>query len=278
MSENVRTRARTTRQAEGKPWAHVAEGFAVCLILLVAVAQAQTDCSQGNGPLDQAPPQGMSPQEVIVKFAAQEARVKQARTGYTYTQEVRVQTLAGTAVDGEYHEMSTVSYDKHGRRNETVTLAEQSTLRRAQLSARDMDDIRIFMPLILTTDDLPQYKLTYTGQQQVDDLHAYVFYVEPKKMEENKRYFQGRIWVDDHDLEIVKVCGKSVPEDTHVGKKQPQDLRPTFVSYRQPVDHYWFPAYVRVDDVLHFRNASVHLRETIKFTGYKRNDNVPPAP
>jgi hypothetical protein len=260
----------TSHAASRRAW-HLISLLCVVGVIHVAAARAQTDCSQGNGPLQQTPPQGMSEQELIQKFAVQETRVKQARTGYTYTQEVRVQTLVGTSVDGEYHEIATVSYDKNGRRQETVTLAEQSTLRRIQLSARDMDDIRTFMPLILTTDDLPQYKLTYTGQQQVDDLHAYVFYVEPKKMEENKHYFQGRIWVDDHDLAIVKVCGKSVPDDIRTGgKKQQQDLRPTFVTYRQPVDSYWFPAYTRVDDILHFRNASVHVRETIKFTGYKR--------
>ena len=30
-------------------------------------------------------------------------------------------------------------------------------------------------------------------------------------MEKDRRYFQGRIWVDDRDLEMVKLCGKSVP-------------------------------------------------------------------
>ena len=64
---------------------------------------------------------------------------------------------------------------------ENVTFAEQSTLRGVQLSQEDMDDIHIFMPLILTTDDLRDYNLTYAGQQHVDDLDTYVFHVEPKK-------------------------------------------------------------------------------------------------
>jgi len=49
-------------------------------------------------------------------------------------------------------------------------------------------------------------------------------------------------------------------------------LRPTFVTYRQLVDGKWFPAYTRVDDTLHFRAESVHVREIIKLTGYKRRD------
>jgi hypothetical protein len=240
------------------------------LALFNGVASAQTDCAEGNGQLETAQPKNMNVAELIQKFAAEETKVKEARTHYSYTQDVLVQTLNGTAVDGQFHEVSTVSYDEKGRRAENVTYAEQTTLRRAQLTQEDMDDIRIFMPLILTTEDLPQYNLTYSGQQHVDDLDTYVFHVEPKKEEKGKRYYQGRIWVDSHDLQIVKVCGKSVPDVVHVKKGEHQDLRPTFVSYRQPVDGHWFPAYVKVDDTLHFQAASIHMKEIVKLTGYKR--------
>jgi len=241
----------------------------VGLVLFAAAAPAQTDCSQGNGVLDMTPPKNISTQDLVAKFGAAEAKVKQTRTFYTYTQDVLMQTLTGTAVDGQFHEITSVSYDAKGRRVENVTLAEPSTLRGVRLSQNDIDDIRVFMPLILAAEDLPQYNLTYAGQQHVDDLDTYVFHVEPKKEEQNKRYFQGRVWVDSQDLQIVKLCGKSVPEEIHARKNQPQDLRPTFVTYRQPVDGYWFPAYTRVDDTLHFRATSVHLREVIKFTNYK---------
>jgi hypothetical protein len=230
----------------------------------------QTDCSSGDSPLDNAPPKDISPQELIAKVAAQENKVKEARSHYTFTQDVMVQTLNGKSVDGQFHEVTTVSYDEKGKRKEVVTFAEQSTLRGVQLTEQDMDDIRMFMPWIMTTDEIPQYNLTYAGQQHVDDLDTYVFHVEPKKEEKNKRYFQGRIWIDNHDLQIVKLCGKSVPEVIHVKKKQPQELRPTFVSYRQIVDGNWFPTYTRVDDDLHFRAQTVHVREIIKLTGYKR--------
>ena len=249
---------------------------AVILIVLMGVAMlpvgvaAQTDCAEGNGVLDTTPPKGMTVPQAIQKFAANESAVKAARNGYTYVQDVLVQTLNGKTVDGQVHEVTSVSYDSKGKRVENVTFAEQSTLRGVQLSQQDMDDIRIFMPLILTTEELPQYNLTYAGQQHVDDLDTYVFHVEPKKEEKNRRYFQGRVWVDNHDLEIVKLCGKSVPDVIKVKKHQSQELRPTFVTYRQLVDGHWFPAYTRVDDTLQFRVESVHLREIVKYTGYKR--------
>jgi hypothetical protein len=232
-------------------------------------AVAQTDCEEGNGVVDPAPPKSMTGQQVTEKFAAAEAAVKEARTHYTFTQDVLVQTLSGKSVDGEFHEVTTVSYDPKGRRLEKVTYAAQSTLRRAQLTQDDMDDIRIFMPFVLATEDLPQYKVTYGGQQHVDDLDTYMFLVDPKK--EDKRYFQGRIWVDSQDFQIVKVCGKSGPDKIRVKKREHSDLRPTFVTYRQQVDgRYWFPAYTRSDETLQFRGGDIHLREIVKYTGYKK--------
>jgi len=257
----------------------LAAAFLVILALwFPSPAQGQTDCAEGNGVLDPAPPKNMTLPELIQKLGVEETKVREARTHYTFTQDVMVQTLDGTKVDGQFHEVTEVSYDNKGKRVENVTFAEQSTLRGIQLSAEDMDDIHVFMPLILTTEDLAEYNVTWAGQQHVDDLDTYVLHVEPKKEEKNKRYFQGRIWVDNHDLQIVKACGKSVPDVIHVKKHQPQDLRPTFVSYRQPVEGLWFPAYVRVDDTLHFSAQSVHIREIIKFTGYKRAGAAPAKP
>jgi hypothetical protein len=245
-------------------------GILLVLAALNPHAPAQTDCREGNDPLEKTPPKDITAQELIQKFAAQEARVKEARSHYTYTQDLMAQTLEGKTVDGQLHQVATISYDDKGRRIEKVTFAEQSTLRGITLSAEDWDDVRVFMPLLLTTEDLPQYNLTYAGQQHVDDLDTYVFHVEPKKEEKNKRYFQGRVWVDNKDLEIVKLCGKSVPDVIHTKKNQPQEIRPMFVGYRQYVDHNWFPAYARVDDTLQFRAESVHVREILKLTGYKR--------
>src|SRR5580704_14293354 len=86
-----------------------------------SVAAAQTDCAEGNGVLDTAPPKGLTVPELIQKLGVEEAKVREARTHYTYTQDVMVQTLNGTAVDGQFHEVSTISYDRNGKRIETVT-------------------------------------------------------------------------------------------------------------------------------------------------------------
>jgi hypothetical protein len=252
-----------------------AKGIVMMSVLVasafVAGARAQTDCADGNGVLDMSLPKNLTAPDLIQKFSAAETTVRQARTQYTYTQDVLVQTLNDkSAADGQFHEIATVSYDDKGRRMEHVTFAEQSTLRQVQLTQTDFDDMRVFMPWILTTDEVPQYNLTYAGQQHVDDLDTYVFHVEPKKEEKGKRYFRGRVWIDNRDFQIVKLCGKSVPDIVHVKKHERMDIRPSFVGYRQLVDGYWFPAYARVDDTLHFQVQSIHLREVVKLTGYKR--------
>jgi hypothetical protein len=245
----------------------------ISILLLPAGLWGQTDCETGNGPLDTAPPKTMSAQDVIQKLGAAEAVAKTARVHYTYKQDVLLQTLAGKDVTGEFHEVTNVSYDEKGKRREAVTFAAQNTLRGLQLTPEDMEDIRVFMPLMLTSEDLQLYNLTYAGQQHVDDLDTYEFQVEPRtKDEKGKRYFEGRIWVDAQDFQIVKVCGKSGPEKVvKVKKREQRDLHPTFVTYRQLVDgRYWLPAYTRSEDTLQFKAGPVRVKEIIKYSEYKR--------
>jgi len=251
--------------------------FALKLIALSALIfplalTAQTNCEAGDGALNSAPPHSISVQDLIQKFAGQEAVFKEARNHYTYTQEVTVETVDGDTVDGTFKETTDVLYDDQGKRIENVTYAPMNTLKRVSLTKEDFDDFRNHLPFVLTTEDLPEYNILYGGQQHVDELDTYVFDLAPKKVpkEGGPRYFQGRIWVDNRDFQIVKTCGKNVP-DTH--KKGQENLSPKFVTYREQVDgQYWFPTYTRADDILHFRDGAgdVHIRETLKYTRYKR--------
>src|SRR5215475_14103497 len=188
------------------PLAHFHRTLVIASMLiagsLTGLASAQTDCAEGTGVLDNTPPKSTTAEELIRKFAAQETKVRDARSRYTYTQDDLVQTLNGTAVDGQFHEITEISYDDKGKRIASVKFSEVPTLQVVQLTAEDKDDIATFMPWILPADQLPDYKITYAGQQHVDDLDTYVFHVEPSKEEKNKRYFQGRVWVDNRDFQI----------------------------------------------------------------------------
>jgi hypothetical protein len=245
--------------------------LAICAFSPLALT-AQTNCEAGDGPLNSAPPQSISTQDLIQKFAGREAIFKEARNHYTYTQEVTVETVDGDTVDGTFKETTDVLYDDQGKRIENVTYAPMNTLTRVSLTKEDFDDFRNHLPFVLTTEDLSEYNIIYAGQQHVDELDTYVFDVAPKKVDKNggPRFFQGRIWVDNRDFQIVKTCGKNVP-DTH--KKGHENLSPKFVTYREQVDgQYWFPTYTHADDILHFRDGGgdVHIRETLKYTRYKR--------
>lgn len=246
----------------------------MALLLTPAALLADTNCDEGTGPLNTAQPQGITPQEIIQKFAAREEVFRQARNNYVYTQDITVQELDGTSVSGEFRLVQDITYDDKGVRQENVTYAPQSSLRQLSLSREDYEDFRSKMAFIMTTSDLPQYNLLYVGQQRQDEIDTYVFDTAPKTIEKGQRYFQGRIWVDNRDFQIVKSCGKTVPEaiaNTKKKKNIQENLSPKFVTYREQIDgQYWFPTYIRADDTLHFRNNDVHMREIIKLTNYKR--------
>lgn len=235
---------------------------ALCLILAWPVLGASEE------PINPAPPPGVAPEEIIKRFAAKEKEFKEARDHYTYRQTTKVQTLEGNTVDGEYEEVVDILFDDKGRRIENVVFAPQSTLTRVGMTKEDYDDIRNRLPFVLTSDDLNQYQVLYVGQQRVDELDTYVFDIAPKTIENNKRYFQGRIWVDNRDFQIVKTEGKNIPD---IRKKHEENLSPRFTTYREQIDgKYWFPTYTRADDELHFSSGDVHIREIVKYTNYKR--------
>jgi hypothetical protein len=246
--------------------------FCACLLAFLTVVpghlRAETNCEEGNGPLNSAQPKAITPQEIIQKFAAKEAIFKEARNHYTYTQEIVVQTLDGDTVDGEFRQKEDILYDDKGSRIEQVTYAPQDTLKRILMTKEDFDDFRNRLPFVMTTEDLPEYDVLYAGQQHVDELDTYVFDLAPKKIQKDKRYFQGRIWVDNRDFQIVKTCGKNVPD---IRKKGSENLTPKFVTYREQIDgQYWFPTYTKADDDLNFSAGPVHVREIVKYTNYKR--------
>jgi hypothetical protein len=222
-----------------------------------------------EGALDPAQPKGITPEEIIQRFAAKEKEFQQARDQYTYRQDVKVQTVDGDTIDGEYHEVFDVLFDNQGKRLENVVYAPQSSLVRISMSPEDIADIRHRLPFVLSTDDVNEYQILYIGQQQEDELHCYVFDIAPKEIVGKKRYFQGRIWVDDRDYQIVKTFGKTVPDIRK--KKGQENLFPKFTTYREQIDgRYWFPTYTKADDELHFSSGDVHIREIVKYSDYKR--------
>jgi hypothetical protein len=241
----------------------------LCLTLLACGLTLLPVAAQ-EGPLLNIPPEGTTPDEIIKRFAAKETEFAKAREQYTYRQDVKVQTVDGDTVDGEYHEVFDVIFNDKGKRMENVVFAPSSSLTKIYMSQEDMEDIRHKLPFVLTEQDLPEYNILYVGQQQEDELHCYVFDVAPKEIVGKKRYFQGRVWVDNHDFQIVKTYGKTVP-DIRKKRGDEENLFPKFTTWRQQIDGaYWFPVYTKADDELHFKMGDVRIREIVKYEDYKR--------
>ena len=231
----------------------------------------------GFGPLDPAPPSnGMTPAQIVAKMGEREAEFAHARQAYTFRQSVKVQTISDDngRPDGEYQQVTDIVFNKDNVREERVVFAPANTLERVMMSPADFQDIEHRLPFVLTTDDLPQYDVTYAGRQKVDELDTYVFDAKPKVLEKGKRYFQGKVWLDQQDLQIVLVNGKSVPDDKRKGH---EDLSPPYTTYYEQVDgKYWFPTYTKAEGELHFEGGngymsqSVQLRTIVKYTDYRR--------
>jgi hypothetical protein len=226
------------------------------LIIACSSAQAQTQSAQKTQP-------GID--EVIRRFAAAETENRIARNNYTFTQDFDLKTIGEAgSITGRFHRVSDIVFDDRSNRIERITFFPPSTLTELQVTNEDMQDLAGVQPFALATEDLPKYQVDYFGKEKVDELNTYVFDVKPKTMVKGERYFLGRIWVDDEDLQIVKVKGQAVPE---VGEQK----FPRFESYRENIDgRFWFPTYIYIDDVLDFKRNSVHIKAVVRFTNYRK--------
>lgn len=203
-------------------------------------------------------------EEIIKRFAIAESENKAARNNYAFTQDVNLMTLGEAgSVTGQFRRVSDIVLDDRGNRVERITHFPPNTLQ-VGITKEDLHDLANVQPFGLTIEELPKYNVNYIGKEKIDEINTYVFDVKPKKLVKGERYFEGKVWVDDVDLQIVKAAGQAVPEDK-------DNQYPKFESYRENVDgRYWFPTYIAVDDTLEFKNYDVRFKGTIKLTNYKK--------
>ena len=236
--------------------------------LLVTLLWLHTGSRAQEGELDKSPPKGMTPEQAIQRFTAKEKEWKNVRQQYTFRQTVKQQALNGESELGEYRQAADISY-RDGKRVKQVVFSPLASI---YMSKEDIDDLETRSSFTISQDELSEYALLYIGQQKMDELHCYVFDVAPKRIEKGKRYFQGRIWVDDQDFQIVKNTGKSEPDIKIMKKKRlEENLFPRFTTWREQIDgKYWFPTFSSADDTLHFNRSDIRIKQTLKFTNYQR--------
>jgi hypothetical protein len=135
---------------------------------------------------------------------------------------------------------------------------------------KDFDTIQIFA---IEPSKIGEYDFTFIGKERLDELDVYVFDVRPKLLNDSQRtklaiknkdrFFEGRIYIDTQDFQLVKARGRGVPE----GKQRYH----AFETYRMQADgRFWFPSYTFADDELVYPNGSVQrIRLRIKITDYE---------
>lgn len=208
--------------------------------------------------------------KIIRTFTQKETQFRQALNNYAFKRDATVQTIGmGGQITGEYHRVSYFTFDDQGNRYEKINFFPMSTLTEVNVSEQDLEDLGGVNPFALEASKINLYNFKYVGKERIDELDLFVFDVSPKVMPDPKktkeRFFQGRIWVDDHDLQIVKARGKGIPEDKN-------NKYPTFDTYREQIDgRYWFPTYTYADEDLVFGSGQVvHLRMLVRYTEYKQ--------
>ncbi len=208
-------------------------------------------------------------EKIIRAFTAKETEFRQALTQYGFKRDAVIQTIGmGGQISGEYHRVSRFVMDDSGKRFEKILLFPMPTLTDVQVTAADLEDLGGVQPFALEASKAHLYDFKYVGKERIDELDLYVFDVSPKVMPDPKktkeRFFQGRIWVDDQDLQIVKARGKGVPE----GKER----FPTFETYREQIGgRYWFPTFTFADDELVFDSGqAVRMRMRVKYTDFEK--------
>jgi hypothetical protein len=206
--------------------------------------------------------------DIISKFAAKEAEFARAREAYTYRQTARVQEIdEGGTPRGKFEIVSDIVFTSEGKRTERVVRAPVATLQHIQLTPEDEQDLRSVQPFVLTTKDIDKYYVRYLGQETLDEIPCFAFAVKPKKMEPGQRYFQGIVWVDDRDLQIVKSYGRGVG----IIKKGFDNQFPKFETYREQIDgKFWFPTYTVANDTLWFETGPQRIRMNVRYEDYKQ--------
>jgi hypothetical protein len=215
-------------------------------------------------------------ERIIRAFTQKETEFRKALNEYGFRREAILQTIAwGGQISGEYMRVSRFVFDDSGNRYEKILKFPMPTISEIQITPEDLEDLGGVQAFALESSKIGEYDFAYIGKDKIDEVDTYVFDVTPKILSDKarlaalkrskkpERFFQGRIWVDDHDLQIVKARGKGVPEF--------EQRFPTFETYREQIDgKYWFPTYTYADDDLVFPGGQVtHIRMKVRYTDYK---------
>lgn len=203
---------------------------------------------------------------IISAFTAKESQFRVALNQYSFKRDAILQSLGmGGQITGEYHRVSRFTFDDQGNRYEKISYFPMPSFQ--SVTQEDLDDLGGIQPFALEPSKIDKYDFKYVGKEKIDELNLYVFDVSPKVLPDAKktkeRFFSGRVWVDDQDLQIVKTKGKGVPETKN-------NKFPIVETYREQIDgRYWFPTYSYADEELIFDSGTMHIRMKVLYSDFE---------
>jgi hypothetical protein len=211
--------------------------------------------------------------KIIKNVAEKEGEFRDALKNYVFNRSAVIQTVGfGGQITGEYRRDSFMTFNSDGARFEKILFSPISTLTEISVTPEDLEDLGGVNPFALDPYFINQYNFNYLGKEKVDELDLYVFDVSPKVMPDPKksklRLFNGRIWVDDRDLQIVKSKGKAVPETK-------DNKFPIVETWRENIDgKYWFPAYSLTTgqdgEIVFGSGQVVRMKMRVKYSDYRQ--------
>jgi hypothetical protein len=210
-----------------------------------------------------------APPNLAKLVAHRESETEAERKQYTYRQTLTVEQLDERGIlRGEYREVRDIIFSPQQERTEVLVGKPEKGLTNLKLTPEDFRDFRDIQPLVLTEDRLWNYETKSRGDETVDGVDCWVLQVKPRQILEGQRFFDGLIWADKKEFNIVRIEGQAVPQ---IRSTQSENLFPRFTTVRKPVDgKYWFPVYTLADDTLQFRTGPQRERLRISYSNYKR--------
>lgn len=264
-----------------------AKFIGLCVLAAMIAAAAGPACAQSVGPITPPPtfelkkipvkPQPPAPpipaDEIIQRFTRNEDLNKKLYDADMLDETFRVEELAS---GGGSYELTSEEYTKpDGQRYASIMKPPTSNLHYTEFSLEDVKFLASLQLFFLTTENLPQYKLSYEGKEKLDQITTYVFRVQPKQLQ-SKPLFDGVVWIDDQDFSIVKSYGQFLTETGNFAASFPFQM---FDVYRENIQgHLWLPTYIRSDGEVKASQGTVPIRLIVRSSNFRPNTPPQPAP
>lgn len=236
-------------------------------LLLLAGRAAAPQSQQPSQPLD----------EIVRHFAEKEEEYATAHALYRYQLSVKIQEIGeDSRVVGEFEQVADVDFGPGGRRRASLQGNPHADLRHLGVTRVELTDLE-FVPLfILAPEDIPDYEITFLSRERLDEVNTYVFRLAPRGVPRlPDRFFEGIVWVDAEKLDIVRALGRALPvQDQGALNGYFRRLE----VFREPVDDYLFPTYIRADDVISTGQQPVRARLILRFSQHEKVRDSAPAP